>query len=83
MIGPSTICARRREKPGVTELAALLPTVACANWAVVAVVAFFLLMMMHGNHQGRVEDWFLIGFAAFVLGVVARSWYVGRNSTTR
>lgn len=45
--------------------------------------AVFLLLMLHGNHAGRVEDWFLIGFAALVLGVVARSWYVHRNSTTR
>lgn len=45
--------------------------------------AAFLLLMLHGNHTGRVEDWFLIGFAALVLGAVARSWYVHRNSTTR
>ena len=45
--------------------------------------AAFLLLMMHGNHVGRVEDWFLAGFAALVLGVVARSWYVGRNRETR
>ena len=45
--------------------------------------AAFLLLMLHGNHTGRIEDWFLIGFAALVLGVVARSWYVGRNSATR
>ena len=24
--------------------------------------AAFLLLMMHGNHVGHVEDWFLIGF---------------------
>ncbi|MGZ8803155.1 MAG: DUF2631 domain-containing protein [Mycobacterium sp.] len=45
--------------------------------------AGFLLLMTHGNHTGHVEDWFLIGFAALVLAVVARSWYVERNSTTR
>jgi hypothetical protein len=43
----------------------------------------FLLSMIHGNHTGRVEDWFLLGWALFVFAVVARSWYVGRNSTTR
>jgi len=45
--------------------------------------AGFLLLMMHGNHVGHVEDWFLIGFAAFTLAVVARSWYVERNAITR
>jgi len=47
------------------------------------IVAGFLLLMLHGNHTGHVEDYFLIGFALFVLAFVARSWYVGRNSTTR
>lgn len=45
--------------------------------------AGFLLLLTHGNHVGRVEDWFCIGFAAVVLGVVARMWYVERNRTTR
>ncbi len=45
--------------------------------------AAFLLVMMHGNHQGKVEDLFLIGFALFVLGFVARSVYTTRNRDTR
>jgi Protein of unknown function (DUF2631) len=45
--------------------------------------AVFLLLMTHGNHQGHVEDFFLIGFAAILLAFVARSWWVGRNSSTR
>lgn len=45
--------------------------------------ALFLLLMIRGNHTGRVEDWFLAGFAILVLGFVARSWYVGRNRETR
>ncbi|MGB2922279.1 MAG: DUF2631 domain-containing protein [Mycobacterium sp.] len=45
--------------------------------------AIFLLLMLHGNHTGRVEDWFLVGFAAFIFAVVARSWYVHRNRETR
>lgn len=45
--------------------------------------AAFLLAMMHGNHTGRVEDLFLIGFALFVLGFVARSFYTTRNRDTR
>ena len=59
-----------KENPRVKQIGGLL-------------AAGFLLLMMHGNHTGRVEDWFLIGFAAFVLAMVARSWYVVRNSTTR
>ncbi|AFM16784.1 Protein of unknown function (DUF2631) [Mycolicibacterium chubuense NBB4] len=39
----------------------------------------FLLLMMHGNHKGHVEDWFLIGFAAMVFAFVARSWFVHRH----
>ena len=43
----------------------------------------FLLAMTHGNHQGRVEDIFLIAFALFVWGFVARSVYTTRNRDTR
>ena len=35
-------------------------------------IAGFLLLMLHGNHVGRVEDIFLVGFALLVLGVVVR-----------
>jgi hypothetical protein len=45
--------------------------------------ALFLLLMIRGNHQGHVEDWFLIGFAVLLVGFVARSWYIGRNRETR
>jgi hypothetical protein len=47
------------------------------------IAAVFLLLMTHGNHQGHVEDWFLIAGAALLLGFVARSVYLGRNSDTR
>ncbi|BBX17400.1 hypothetical protein CRI77_05425 [Mycolicibacterium duvalii] len=40
--------------------------------------AGFLLLMIHGNHTGRVEDWFMVGFAAIVLAFTARSWWVHR-----
>jgi hypothetical protein len=46
-------------------------------------VAGFLLLMIHGNHSGRVEDWFMVGFAALVLGFVARSWYIHRRRDTQ
>ena len=39
--------------------------------------------MTHGNHTGHVEDWFMIGFAAVLVGFVARSFYVRRNRDTR
>ena len=45
--------------------------------------ALFLLVMMHGNHAGKVEDLFLIGFAVVLLGFVARSVYTTRNRDTR
>ena len=45
--------------------------------------AAFLLAMMHGNHTGKVEDIFLVAFALFVLGFVARSAYTSRNRDTR
>ncbi|MDN4517767.1 MULTISPECIES: DUF2631 domain-containing protein [Mycolicibacterium] len=45
--------------------------------------AGFLLLMTHGNHTGHVEDWFMIGFAAVLVGFVARSFYVRRNRDTR
>ncbi|MFZ2528481.1 MAG: DUF2631 domain-containing protein [Rhodococcus sp. (in: high G+C Gram-positive bacteria)] len=32
--------------------------------------AVFLLLMIIGNHHGRVEDWFLVGFAALLVLVV-------------
>lgn len=45
--------------------------------------AAFLLLMTHGNHVGHVEDWFMLGFAAVLVGFVARSFYIHRNRDTR
>ncbi|UXA19865.1 DUF2631 domain-containing protein [Mycobacterium sp. SMC-4] len=39
----------------------------------------FLLLMIHGNHVGRVEDWFMVGFAALVFAITARHWWVHRH----
>ena len=36
---------------------------------------FFLLLMMHGNHQGHVEDYFLIAFAAISTFFLIRDWW--------
>ena len=43
------------------------------------IAGLFLLAMLHGNHSGKVEDLFLIGFALFVFAFVARSVYTNRN----
>ena len=43
------------------------------------VAGLFLLAMLHGNHSGKVEDLFLVGFALFVFAFVARSVYTNRN----
>jgi hypothetical protein len=42
----------------------------------------FLLLMTHGNHQGHVEDLFLIGFAAFLFYASGRSIWRQRNRDT-
>ncbi|MEU7629060.1 DUF2631 domain-containing protein [Nocardia sp. NPDC049220] len=39
-----------------------------AGW----IVALILLCMLHGNHKGRVEDVFLIGFAVLIAGILIR-----------
>ncbi|ART70978.1 MULTISPECIES: DUF2631 domain-containing protein [Mycobacteriaceae] len=45
--------------------------------------ALFLLVMMRGNHVGHVEDWFLIGFAALILLLVGRDWWLRRRGWIR
>ena len=45
--------------------------------------AIFLLAMMRGNHVGRVEDVFLICFAAIIVVAVARDWWLRRRGWIR
>lgn len=45
--------------------------------------AGFLLLMLRGNHVGHVEDWFLIGFAALIVAVVIRDWWLRRRGWIR
>lgn len=45
--------------------------------------AAFLLFMIHGNHVGHVEDWFLIGFAVLLVGIVVRNWLGRRRGWIR
>ncbi|WP_028476523.1 DUF2631 domain-containing protein [Nocardia sp. CNY236] len=44
-----------------------------------AVVAFILLAMLIGNHQGRVENLFLVGFAVLIVGVLIRDIVLHRK----
>ena len=45
--------------------------------------AGFLLLMLRGNHVGRVEDWFLIAFAALIVIAVVRDWWLRRRGWIR
>jgi hypothetical protein len=45
--------------------------------------AGFLLLMLRGNHVGHIEDAFLIFFAALLVFVVARDWWLRRRGWIR
>ncbi|MGE2690766.1 DUF2631 domain-containing protein [Mycolicibacterium pulveris] len=45
--------------------------------------AAFLLIMLHGNHTGHVEDLFLLGFAALIVIAVVRDWWLRRRGWIR
>jgi Protein of unknown function (DUF2631) len=45
--------------------------------------AAFLLLLLRGNHVGHIEDFFLIGFAALLVIVVARDWWLRRRGWIR
>ena len=45
--------------------------------------AAFLLVMMHGNHVGHIEDGFLIFFAALIVFAVGRDWWLRRRGWIR
>ncbi len=46
-------------------------------------IVVFLLGMMHGNHIGHVENWFLLAFAALTAGVIIRDWWLRRRKVLR
>lgn len=46
-------------------------------------IVVFLVGMTHGNHVGRVEDWFLLAFAAIVTGVLVRDVIMRRRGLLR
>ena len=41
--------------------------------------ALFLLAMIIGNHTGRIEDLYLIAFAAGTIFLVVRGWWMNRG----
>jgi Protein of unknown function (DUF2631) len=45
--------------------------------------AAFMLLMLHGNHVGHVEDGFLIAFAILIFVAVARDWWLRRRGWIR
>ena len=45
--------------------------------------AGFLLLMLRGNHVGKIEDIFLIGFAALILILISRDWWLRRRGWTK
>jgi hypothetical protein len=47
------------------------------------VAGLFLLAMLRGNHVGRVEDAFLVGFALLIFGLVGRDWWLRRRGWIR
>ena len=67
---PSAEWGWSREHPRLLQVGGLL-------------AAAFLLIMMHGNHVGHVEDLFCIGFAIVVLAFVARDWWMRRRGIIR
>jgi hypothetical protein len=54
------------------------------TWHIAGLVAIaFLLLMLHGNHVGRVEDIFLILFAALGAVFLIRDWWGRRRGWIR
>jgi len=45
--------------------------------------AAFMLLMLHGNHVGHVEDAFLVAFAILIVIAVARDWWLRRRGWIR
>jgi len=67
---PSAEWGYSNENPRVIHIGGLL-------------AAGFLLLMLRGNHVGRVEDFFVIGFAALIVIAVARDWWLRRRGWHR
>ncbi len=54
------------------------------TWYAIGIfIVLFMLAMIHGNHGGRVEDWFLVAFAAGTAGIILRDWWLRRRGLKR
>jgi Protein of unknown function (DUF2631) len=54
------------------------------TWHIVGLfMVGFLLLMLRGNHVGKVEDWFLIAFAVLTLAVIIRDIWGRRRGWIR
>jgi hypothetical protein len=54
------------------------------TWHIVGLcAAALLLLMLDGNHVGRIENLYLIGFAALVLFFTVRDWWGRRRGWLR
>ena len=54
------------------------------TWYAVGIfIVVVLLGMMHGNHIGHVENWFLLAFAVLTAGAIVRDWWLRRRKTLR
>jgi hypothetical protein len=50
------------------------------NWHLTGLfIVFLLFMFLDGNHVGRVEDLYVIGFALLALFFVVRDWWGRRR----
>jgi hypothetical protein len=45
--------------------------------------ACFMLLMLRGNHVGKVEDIFLVAVALVIFSVVIRDWWLRRRGWNR
>ncbi len=55
------------------------PTPVKTGYVAALVVAAIMLLMLIGNHKGHVEDIWLIGIAAALVGIVLFDWTLRRN----
>ena len=46
-------------------------------------IVLFLLGMMHGNHIGHVENWFLLAFAVGIVFVMVRDYIMRKRGLLR
>jgi Protein of unknown function (DUF2631) len=54
------------------------------TWHIVGLgIVGFLLLMLHGNQVGHIEDWYLIGFAVLGLFVIVRDLWGRRRGWLR